>query len=240
MELTFRDLEAADVEARVANATESGCSLLLYKSARCDMRMLDEAVGAGNWQRRHERIGDTLFCSVGIRDEGAWVWKQDCGVPSSMEGEKGEASDAFKRACFNWGIGRELYTAPFIWVPSSICKIGKNRQGKPACFDRFSVASLEVDGGRIVGLVIQDETTGKVAFDLERPKAQPRPQAPTGEDGLLKAAKQRLWDACRAYGDAHGMDPRAVLAGVQKRPGYAETPEWLSMVAIELEGAASA
>lgn len=118
-----RLLKADEIECRVgmikANANkEYGCSLLLYKDARVDMRILDETVGVGMWQRYHHMIGDNLYCSVSIWSQALnmWVMKEDVGVESKTEKEKGQASDAFKRACFNWGIGRELYTAPFIWV----------------------------------------------------------------------------------------------------------------------------
>ena len=124
--MIFRKLTANDVEARVQSCDENGFVLLLYKNARCDMNILDETVGAENWQREHYECKGNLFCRVGIRaghdvemntnslnfTNATWVWKADCGTESNTEKEKGESSDSFKRACFNWGIGRELYTAP--------------------------------------------------------------------------------------------------------------------------------
>lgn len=124
--MIFRKLTANDVEARVQSCDENGFVLLLYKNARCDMNILDETVGAENWQREHYECKGNLFCRVGIKvkptveltnssinlDGDMWVWKADCGTESNTEKEKGESSDSFKRACFNWGIGRELYTAP--------------------------------------------------------------------------------------------------------------------------------
>ena len=116
--MKFRKLRADEVEARVAQVKNNGFSLLLYKDARVDQNILDETVGAENWERKHEMIGGNLYCTVSIWNEarGAWVSKQDVGTESKTEAEKGQASDSFKRACFNWGIGRELYTAPFIWI----------------------------------------------------------------------------------------------------------------------------
>jgi hypothetical protein len=86
--------------------------LLIYKDARADMNILDDVVGASNWQRKHYEVKGNLFCSVGIYDQekSIWVWKDDAGAPSTFEKEKGESSDSFKRACTNWGIGRELYS----------------------------------------------------------------------------------------------------------------------------------
>ena len=160
----FRDLRADEIEVRVAQASEKGVSLLLYKDARCDMRILDETMGPGCWQKRFHAAKDTLFCEVGIEIGGSWVWKADAGSPSNQEAEKGEASDAFKRACFNWGIGRELYTAPFIWVPADRCEIRQGRNGRPQCFDRFSVEKIRVEDGRITGLSVWNDKKACRAF----------------------------------------------------------------------------
>lgn len=109
--MKFRNLRADEVEARVSQIKENGVALLLYKDARCDMRILDETVGPENWQREHYECKGNLFCRVGINThydkpdwEERWVWKSDCGTESNTEAQKGEASDSFKRACFNWGI----------------------------------------------------------------------------------------------------------------------------------------
>ncbi len=98
--------------------TKAWAILLAYKDARVDMDRLDEVLGPFNWERKSKRIGDTLFCRVGIccPGEERFIWKEDAGVPSRTESEKGEASDAFKRACFNVGIGRELYDYPDMFI----------------------------------------------------------------------------------------------------------------------------
>lgn len=168
--MLFRPLNADEIEVRVAQVTDKGCSLLLYKDSRVDMRILDETVGQESWQKRFYEYKGTLFCSVGIRlqmRDGSgceWVWKDDAGAPSNMEAEKGEASDAFKRACFNWGIGRELYTAPFIWASNSKCVIKQGKNGKPACYDRFKVEKIRIEDGVITGLAIKNETTDHLVF----------------------------------------------------------------------------
>lgn len=120
--MNFRPLKADEIEVRVGGVYKNGVTFLLYKNARVDMAILDETVGEFNWQRDHKEVKGNLYCGIGIRDttfDGAcdWVWKWDCGTESYTEKEKGEASDSFKRAGFNWGIGRELYTAPFIYLP---------------------------------------------------------------------------------------------------------------------------
>lgn len=170
----FRDLRAHEIECRVAQATQKGVSLLLYKDARCDMNILDEAVGADRWQRAHEVVNGNLFCNVGIwfdrRGEGfgEWVWKQDVGTESNTEKEKGQASDSFKRACFNWGIGRELYTAPFIWISAADCeRLEKNdKTGKWQCFDKFDVKDITIVNKCITGLTIANSKTRKTVFTM--------------------------------------------------------------------------
>lgn len=152
----FRLLRADEIECRVSTAKKNGVSLLLYKDARCDMNILDETVGMFGWQRSHELIDGQLFCNVGIYEAATktWIWKQDVGVESYTEKEKGRASDAFKRACFNWGIGRELYSAPFIWVKSDIADIQPKGDGY-TCYDKFYVNKIEyAEDETICGLEI--------------------------------------------------------------------------------------
>ena len=159
--MIFRALTKDDIEVRVQSVKPNGVVLLLYKNARVDMAILDEAVGAQLWQRNHEVINGNLFCNVGIyfADMKAWVWKQDCGTESNTEKEKGEASDSFKRACVNWGIGRELYTAPFIWVSADGCTI---KDGK--CFDKFEVEKIKIEDKKITGVAIRNKTLDKRVF----------------------------------------------------------------------------
>ena len=178
---TFRPLKAEEVECRIGNVSKQGkgLSLLLYKDARTDMSILDETVGAENWQCRYYECKGILFCSIGIffgkREE--WVWKDNAGAPSNMEAEKGNASDAMKRAGFCWGIGRELYSAPFIWVDAKDCNLTQNN-GKWQCFDTFSVNHMEVKDGRITELQIINEKTRKIVFSRGSKKAEPPTPAP--------------------------------------------------------------
>jgi len=167
--MKFRTLNADEIEVRVQQVTEKGAILLLYKDARCDMRVLDEEVGPGAWQRKHYELKGNIYASVGIRikvdgvglDTGSyeWVWKDDAGAESNTEAVKGEASDSFKRACFNWGIGRELYTSPFIWVDAKHITTYKNKQGKLATYDKFEIEAIEYTDGVIKALAIQNKKT---------------------------------------------------------------------------------
>lgn len=165
----FRELKAEEIEVRVSRVTNAGVELLLFKDARCDMRILDETVGAENWQCEYYEHKNTLFCKVGLftdYDRGPmWVWKSNAGAPSNMEAQKGEASDAFKRACFCWGIGRSLYTAPRIFVYADKCgKLQQGKNGKMQCYDRFRVEKVRIEDGQITGLSIWNDTTGHRCF----------------------------------------------------------------------------
>ena len=129
MKIEFRTLYADEIECRVGTINEKGFTVLLYKDARCDMNILDETVGNDNWQRDHKEVKGNLYGGVAIWDDAKkqWITKWDCGTESNTEKEKGESSDSFKRACVNWGIGRELYTAPVIRVKGNVNKTDRGK-----------------------------------------------------------------------------------------------------------------
>lgn len=157
----FRLLDADEIECRVGQGGSNGanwCTLLLYKDARCDMRRLDEKFGIFGWSRKHEYIGQDLYCTVSVYKEGiGWVSKQDVGTPSNVDKEKGRASDAFKRACYCLGIGRELYTAPKIRIPLSKEYDYYEANGKLVLRSVFHVAFVYYFNRRISKLIIQDQ-----------------------------------------------------------------------------------
>lgn len=192
-ERMFRLLKANEIECRVATIGEKGLSLLLYKDARVDQNILDETVGCDRWQRHHEVVNGNLFCNVGIWFDrkgdgfGEWVWKQDVGTESNTEKEKGQASDSFKRACFNWGIGRELYTAPFIWLTPDKYKASKGRNGQLTTYDRFNVAAIGyTNEGAISYLVIENRNQRKVVFTFGDQAKITKTQAETLKNMLKK------------------------------------------------------
>ena len=167
--MKFRKLNANEIDARVSTISEKGCSLLLYKDARVDQNILDETVGPEYWQREHQLIGTNLYCTVSIfnKDLGIWVSKQDVGTESYTEKEKGQASDSFKRACFNWGIGRELYTAPFIWIGKDGVNLETGKTGKTTTYDTFSVKTIGYDKeGNINKLSIYNNKKKKVVYTM--------------------------------------------------------------------------
>ena len=175
--MKFRTLKANEIDCRISTINDKGLALLLYKDARVDQNILDETVGEMNWQREHTR--DNANCIVSIWDSNKmqWIKKEDTGTESFSEAEKGLASDSFKRACFNWGIGRELYTAPFIWITADNCKIElKDKTNKKyTCNDKFKVQEIEYNENReITSLVIVNKTIGEVVFNYGNCKSQPK------------------------------------------------------------------
>ena len=167
--MAFRYLRCDEVDARVSTINEKGLSLLLYKDARCDQNILDETVGSMNWQRHHSRENANCIVSLWDADKCQWVEKEDTGTESFTEKEKGLASDSFKRACFNWGIGRELYTAPFIWIPAKDKDGGENytaseKNGKQTTYDRFEVTFMSVENGKITALNIENTKKRKTVY----------------------------------------------------------------------------
>lgn len=174
MSRMFRFLTADEIEVKVKQVKEDGLVCLLYKTARTDMDLLDETVTPANWENDYREIKGNLYAGIGIRQaDGSMVWKWDCGIESREDGEgnekKGEASDAFKRAGFRWGIGRELYTSPFIWInpdKAEIRRYSSNGKNVFRCFDKFSVEKIAYDEntGRITGLAIRNDSKKCRAF----------------------------------------------------------------------------
>ncbi len=167
--MKFRDLTADEIECRIGNINSNGLSLLLYKDARCDMNILDETVGSLNWQRHHTRDNANCIVSIWDSDKKEWISKEDTGTESRTEKEKGQASDSFKRACFNWGIGRELYTAPFIWIDFKDAHGVQNfdlieKNGKYKVNDKFFVEEIKIENKKITAISIKNKKKNKRVF----------------------------------------------------------------------------
>ena len=169
MNVVFRELRADEIDVRVGTVGQAGATLLLYKDARADMSILDEAVGPLMWKREHTRDNANCIVSIFSKEINQWVSKEDTGTESNTEREKGQASDSFKRACTNWGIGRELYSAPFIHVKAETVQNG----GKWQLKDKYSLNGLQVkaisyNDRKICALEIVDRS-GAVIFKTGKP-----------------------------------------------------------------------
>lgn len=184
-DLEFRTLTADEIECRVQTVVYNaegtkGCSLLLYKDARCDMSILDETVGPFRWQRHHSR--DNANCTVDIWDaeKAQWITKEDTGTESNTEKKKGLASDSFKRACVNWGIGRELYTAPSIWINGDLIEWKEDKNKKKVPKTTFSVDYIDYDFKRRICALAIKTNKGKIVWTMgqapEKPKKETKPK----------------------------------------------------------------
>ena len=194
--MIFRLLNADEIEVKVKRVTEKGAVALLYKTARTDMILLDETVGAENWQTDYREIKGNMYCGIGIyRDsERGYVWKWNCGTESREDGEgnekKGEASDAFKRAGTTWGIGRELYTAPFIFLNVET----KEKNGKYYLADKFQtfeVSEITYTDNRTIKSVVIVDNRGNVVYgrgSSGKKRVQPAQPAPPAETNTQQPA----------------------------------------------------
>lgn len=220
----IRLLRPDEIECRIATVKEKGLSLLLYKDARVDQRILDETFGAFGWKRSHQCIDGNLYCTVEILDKesGEWVSKQDVGTTGYTEKEKSQASDSFKRACFNWGIGRELYSAPFIWIPAGKAaiqaKAGQNGEMRYYCNDRFSVSSIRYNGDREINALVIVNDKGQPVYELREKAAAGNSK---GKQASSKAVQAKKESQQGPAGNAISKDQMASLQAELDRTGVA-------------------
>lgn len=201
-----RQLKASEMDVRVASVKKdgTGASLLIYKDARVDMVILDEWVGSMNWKREHTRNNANCIVSIWAEDKNQWISKEDTGAESFTEKEKGLASDSFKRACFNWGIGRELYTAPSIWVNLSDHEVYKNSKGGFAVKIKFKVSEVEYNENReIINITITDErgnikySTNKKTKAPEKKKEPEQPKKIKFQEKHIEQVNNKLEESCK-------------------------------------------
>jgi hypothetical protein len=181
----FPPLEAEDIEVKIKQVGEKGAVALLYKTARTDMNMLDKIVGPTNWRDDYREIKGNLYCQIDIWDDDKkqWVSKANCGIESREDGDgnekKGEASDAFKRAGFLWGIGRELYSAPFTFLQLPTKAKGSGFELVDR-FARFEISHIAYNDKRqITALTIVNEKTKEAVYTMG--KGAPKPPKPAQE-----------------------------------------------------------
>ena len=186
----IRLLRADEIDCRPQTVKAGGCSLLLYKDARCDMAIMDEVYGSLNWKREHTRDNHNCIVSVWNSDMQQWISKEDTGIESNSEAAKGLASDSFKRACVNFGIGRELYTAPFIWIKLSPGETYTDSKGRIqlAVGLKFFVKKIEYKDRVITGLTISDGKADRFVM-RDTNYTQPNPTDFSAAEKKLAEAK---------------------------------------------------
>ena len=187
-ELKFRKLKPTEIELRVGATTDTGFSLLLYKTARVDANVLDETVGQFNWVKKFYQVKNTMICEIGIYSEEhqTFIFKGDAGDESNTEAIKGEASDSFKRAGFAWGIGRELYTSPFVWI--------KKDQDNDPKKSHYQVSEIDYKDNEISKLVIINEKTKQVVFSMGSTTKVSKNTQETPKKDILAEATQGIAD----------------------------------------------
>ena len=195
----IRLLSKEDIEARVAQTVERAgevkVSLLLYKNARVDMKILDELYGPFGWKRSHKLLGDRLYCVVEVwdPDKKEWIAKEDVGVESNTEAEKGQASDSFKRACVNWGIGRELYTAPRIVITLGKDEYTKRQNGTIQVWASFSVSEISYnEEDRTIQALTLVDKSGAVRYEYKRAAVEKKPKAKKAEPKQAEAPAAKV------------------------------------------------
>ena len=192
--MKIRTLRSSEIECRVQQVKSNGCVLLLYKDARCDMRILDEVFGIDGWEREHQVVNGNLYCTVRIWSEKRqqWISKQDVGTESNTEKQKGEASDSFKRACFNIGIGRELYSAPFVWINWDKSEVQEeNRRYKLDYKVKFEVKEIEYNEDREISKLVIIDQNGKERFSYGNTKNKAKAKSNPLLEEVYKMAKER-------------------------------------------------
>lgn len=195
--MNIRTLKANEIECRIGSLKSNGLSLLLYKDARADMKILDETFGFDGWERSHEVIDGKLFCTVKVWSEkrNCWINKQDVGTESNAEKEKGQVSDSFKRACVNLGIGRELYTAPFIWINGSFDK-----------YVKFDVKEIAYNEDREIKDLVIVDSEGNIVYEFKNGEQVKAKKSKYTKDKFVKDEKsnlEKVYDLAEKKGYSH-------------------------------------
>ena len=205
--LKFRNLRADEIEVRPTDTKFNKCTLLLYKDARTDRRILDETVGPENWQCEYYEVNGATFCRVGIKTDNGWIWKSDCGSESNIEKEKGLASDAFKRSCFRWGIGVELYSTPRIKIQAPDKWYYNDKFNMT-----FSVKEFKAEGEDITRLKIVDKF-GNVVYSLppEEKDESEYVEEPEERDDNVSTVLDDLSNFCGKIKKTDGVNKRHLV-----------------------------
>ena len=170
MKLEFRDLRPEELEVRVGNTLKNqkgetyAFQVMIYKTARADMQVLDETLGVFGWKNNYYQVKNTMVCSISIWDSEKQQWiNKDNGGDDDFNTEqiKAELSDSMKRAGFNVGIGRKLYTLNKLYM---VIEISEENTTK----SRYAVQDIEYDKLGITHIVIINTKTKKVVLDQYR------------------------------------------------------------------------
>lgn len=232
--MMFRLLKAEEIEVKIKQVNAKGAVALLYKTARTDMDILDETVGAALWTNEYKEIKGNMYCGIGIKGDDGYIWKWDCGIESREdEGnqKKGEASDAFKRAGFKWGIGRELYSAPFIFLPVETEEVKQNIYRLKDKYAHFSVSDIEyTDSRKIKALSIADRF-GKVIFTYPQKENKKGEMEEKEQEYYCEFCKKKI---TAYYKGGKNKAPAELAEYTKKKYGHQLCTACASKLALEL------
>lgn len=214
-ELVFRKLRSDEIDARISRVNNGGVSVLLYIDARAAMKLFDETVGSFNWKDEYREMHGSVFCRISVKnpETGEWVAKEDVGSESNVEKEKGQVSDAFKRASVKWGIGRELYTAPDIFIPAAKCNLNGNK-----CYDKFYVDRILYNDS---GEIIYVRVINKSKFENGKPVIAYEYRTPESDAWIAKqreAAAAKKAQAANVPQQQPGQQAPAQTQATQQQP----------------------
>lgn len=200
LKLLTQPLAKEDIEIRVGSCSEQGASFLLYKTARADTKRFNSVFGL-NWKREHRIEDGHYICKISVynNETGEWISREDVGVESNTEKEKGAFSDSFKRAGFSFGYGIELYNAPFIFI-NGITE--KKSNGKFGLKDQYYANNLSIDEYHctdgILNFKIYNTKTNTCVFDTSKKIFT---QEQTDEKNISNNKLQQEIDANKIFND---------------------------------------
>lgn len=190
-----RNLLENEIEIKVIDCTLNEVMLGLYTKPQVVYELMNETYGSNNWTSEHTVIpkGDGLvvmLCKISIYDEERqrWISRDDVGEPiGTLYPDKTQSTDAFKRACAQFGVAKELKTMPEpivcrTFIPAkdknnneikingfqqtkTLINVTAEENGSLSCHDHFSIVQYLLDEKRnICALCIKDDTTGERIF----------------------------------------------------------------------------
>ena len=189
----FRDLRPEEIEVRVGNIIKDkngnpkAFQLLLYKTSRTDMAILDETFGTFGWRNHFYQVKNTMVCSIEVYDEktGQWINKDNGGDDDfTVEQVKAELSDSLKRAGSTLGIGRKLYTASKIYMVVDITEDNTTKS-------YYQVKEIEYDETSITKLVVINKKTKEEVITYGTKKSSSNEQKPLNISAGTITPKQK-------------------------------------------------
>lgn len=176
-ELRKLTLTKEQIEVRIADVEANGFTLVAYKTRNADKNILDRIVGPENWQKGHNGNPHNCYIEIWDPEKNMWIHKDNFGE-SADRSTKGSATDSMKRAGEDWGIGRELYTCPRIFIESPTVEVNYGSgydipNDVRTMYDKENIVVKEfeattVDDAKVVSKISLAFVNGNVFFEWDR------------------------------------------------------------------------